>query len=35
MTIIISGSIVVIFGFIIEWSQRHCEAWAFQRDKDL
>jgi hypothetical protein len=32
---IVSASIVVVIGFVIEWCQRRCEAWAFQRDKDL
>lgn len=35
MAYIVSISIVVVIGLAIEWCQRHCEAWAFERDKDL
>ena len=35
MTIIIATSAVVITGFVVEWGQRQCEAWAFMREKDL
>jgi hypothetical protein len=35
MTIIIATSAAVFTGFVVEWSQRQCEAWAFMREKDL
>jgi hypothetical protein len=35
MAIIITTSAAVITGFVVEWGQRHCEAWAFMREKDL
>jgi hypothetical protein len=24
-----------LMGWIVEWAQRHCERWAYERDKDL
>jgi hypothetical protein len=35
VTIIIATSAAVITGFLVEWGQRQCEAWAFMREKDL
>jgi hypothetical protein len=35
MAIIIATSAAVITGFVVEWGQRQCEAWAFMREKDL
>jgi hypothetical protein len=35
MTIIIATSAAVLTGFVVEWGQRQCEAWAFMREKDL
>jgi hypothetical protein len=35
MTYIIAISVAVAAGVVIEWGQRHCEAWAYLRDKDL
>ena len=35
MAIIITTSAAVITGFVVEWGQRQCEAWAFMREKDL
>jgi len=35
MAIIIATSAAVITGFVVEWGQRQCEAWALMREKDL
>jgi hypothetical protein len=35
MTYIIATSAAVFTGFLVEWGQRRCEAWAYMRDKDL
>jgi hypothetical protein len=35
MTIIIATSVAVITGFVVDWGQRRCEAWAYMREKDL
>jgi len=33
MTVIIATSAAVITGFVVEWGQRQCEAWAFHARK--
>jgi hypothetical protein len=35
MAYIIAISAILVTGFIVEWAQRRCEAWAYIRDKDL
>jgi hypothetical protein len=35
MTYILATSAAVLTGFLVDWGQRRCEAWAYMRDKDL
>jgi hypothetical protein len=35
MTIGIALTCAAFTGWIVEWAQRYCEGWAYQRDKDL
>jgi hypothetical protein len=35
MTWMIAVSCAALTGWTVEWAQRHCERWAYERDKDL
>ncbi len=35
MALGIAVTCAALTGFIVEWAQRQCERWAYQRDKDL
>jgi hypothetical protein len=35
MTLGIALSCAALMGWIVEWGQRQCERWAYERDKDL
>ncbi len=34
MTVTIALTCAALTGFIVEWAQRQCERWAYERDKD-
>ena len=31
----ITATCAVLAGWTVEWAQRQCERWAYERDKDL
>jgi hypothetical protein len=35
MTFAIALTCAALTGWIVEWAQRKCERWAYQRDKGL
>jgi hypothetical protein len=34
MIIVIALTCAALTGLLVEWAQRQCELWAYQRDKD-
>ena len=34
MTLTIAFTSAALTGWIVEWAQRECERWAYERDKD-